>query len=92
MNQSTEPPRSTEPLKITEPPRIKLKPAPVWELIGRRNMSQNELARRAEISSGYLSQLISGRKCPSPEVRQRLQAALEVERFEDIFVMEYGDD
>ena len=86
MNQPTEPPR------LTEPPRIKLRPAPVWELIGRRNMSQNELARRAEISSGYLSQLISGRKCPSPEVRRKLQAALEVDCFEDIFVMEYGDD
>ena len=69
-----------------------LKPAPVWELIGRRNMSQNELARKAGISSGYLSQLISWRKSPSPDVRRRLQAALEVDCFEDIFVMEYGDD
>ena len=86
MNQPSEPPR------ITEPPRVRLKPAPVWELITRRNMSQNELARKAEISSGYLSQLISGRKYPSAEVRRKLQAALEVERFEEIFVMEYGDD
>ena len=73
-------------------PRVKLKPEPLWERINRRNMTQNELARRAEISSGYLSQLINGRKSPSAGVRQRLQAALEVERFEDLFVLEYADD
>ena len=73
-------------------PKARLRPEPVWELITRRNMSQNELARRSDISSGYLSQLISGRKSPSPEVRRRLQAALEVSCFEDLFVMEYGDE
>ena len=76
----------------TAPPRVKLRPGPVWELITQRNMSQNELASQAGISSGYLSQLISGRKSPSPEVRRRLQAALEISCFEDLFVMEYGDD
>ena len=76
----------------TEPPTIKLRTPKVWELIGRRNMSQNELARRARISSGYLSQLIAGRRCPSPAVRRRLQAALGVSEFEELFTMEYGDD
>ena len=76
----------------TAPPRVKLRPVPVWELITERNMSQNELARKVGISSGYLSQLISGRKCPSPEVRRKLQAALEVDSFKDLFLMEYGDD
>ncbi len=76
----------------TGPPTIKLKTAQVWELIGRRNMSQNELARRARISSGYLSQLLAGRKCPSPAVRRRLQAALRVSEFDDLFTMEYGND
>ena len=76
----------------TASPRVKLKPEPVWEQIARRNMSQNELARRSKISSGYLSQLISGRKSPSPEVRKRLQAVLGVSQFEEIFVLEYGDE
>ncbi len=75
----------------TAPPRIKLRPEQVWKLIGRRNMSQNDLARSAGISSGYLSQLIAGRKSPSPAVRRRLQTALEVSEFEDLFTMEYGD-
>ena len=73
-------------------PKARLRPEPVWELITRRNMSQNELARRSEISSGYLSQLISGRKNPSPDVRKRIQAALEVDQFDDLFDLEYGDD
>ncbi len=52
-------------------PRVKLKPEPVWEQNSRRSISQNDLARLAKISSGYLSQLICGRKSPSPEVRKR---------------------
>ena len=73
-------------------PRVRLKPEVVWERINRRNLSQNELARRAEISSGYLSQLINGRKSRSASVRRRLQAALECDRFEELFVLEYADD
>ena len=73
-------------------PKAKLRAEPVWELITRRNMSQNELARRSEISSGYLSQLISGRKNPSADVRKRIQAALEVDQFDELFDLEYGDE
>ena len=79
-------------MKPRTPPRVKIRSDQVWELINRRNMSQNELASLSGISSGYLSQLITGRKCPSPEVRRRLQAALEISCFEDLFVMEYGDE
>ena len=73
-------------------PRVKFKPEPVWEQISRRSISQNDLARLAKISSGYLSQLICGRKSPSPEVRKRLQVALEISRFEELFVLEYADE
>lgn len=75
-----------------ESPWVRLKPEPLWERSGRRNVSQNELAGLAQISSGYLSQLISGRKSPSPEVRRRLQAALDVHQFDELFVFEYDDD
>ena len=76
----------------TGSPRVRLKPVPLWEQISRRNISQNELADLAGISSGYLSQLISGRKSPSPEVRRRLQAALDITGFDELFVLEYEDD
>ena len=80
------------PTRCRGSPRVRLKPQPLWERIGRRNLSQNELASLAGISSGYLSQLISGRKSPSPEVRRRLQAALGVNQFDDLFVFEYDDE
>ncbi len=73
-------------------PTVRLKPEPVWEQITRRNLSQNELAELAGISSGYLSQLISGRKSPSPEVRRRLQKALDITGFDVLFVLEYEDE
>ena len=76
----------------TAPPRVKLRQERVWDLLNRRNMSQNELARLARISSGYLSQLISGKKSPSPAVRRRLQAALGVSEFDDLFLQEKPDD
>lgn len=76
----------------TGSPRVRLKPVPLWEQISRRNLSQNELASLAGISSGYLSQLISGRKSPSPDVRRRLQKALDITGFDELFVLEYEDD
>ena len=71
--------------------RVLLKAEAVWELLNRLNMSQGELARRARISPGYLSQLLSGQRCASPEVRERLMAVLGVRRFDDIFVIEKAE-
>ena len=65
--------------------RVKLKPEAVWM---RLNMSQNELARRVGVTSGYLSQLMSGTRCPSAEVRVRLMETLGVTDFDDLFILE----
>ena len=68
--------------------RVRLNPDRVWELLNRLNMTQNELARQASISSGYLSQLMTGTRRPSAELRRRLMKALGVTRFEDLFILE----
>ena len=68
--------------------RVKLNPRPVWEQINRRNVSQNELAARVGITSGYLSQLMTGTRSPSAQVRKRLQQVLGVDRFDDLFIVE----
>ena len=68
--------------------RVKLDPHKVWELLNRLNMTQNELARLVGTSSGYLSQLMSGTRCPSADMRRRLMEALGVTRFEDLFILE----
>ena len=68
--------------------RVRLNPDRVWELLNRLNMSQNELARLAGISSGYLSQLMTGTRCPSAELRRRLMEVLDVPHFDDLFILE----
>ena len=68
--------------------RAKLNPDRVWELLNRLNMSQNELARMAGISSGYLSQLMSGTRCPSAEVRRKLMDVMGIADFDDLFILE----
>ena len=71
--------------------RVRLKPEAVWELLNRLKITQNELARRIGRSSGYLSQLINGGRCPSAETRRRLMEALGVSDFDVLFVLERVD-
>ena len=71
--------------------RVKLNPHRVWELLNRLNMTQNELARLLGTSSGYLSQLMSGTRCPSADFRKKLMEALGVTDFDDLFILERAD-
>ena len=68
--------------------KVKLNQSAVLEAIARRNMSQNMLAIRAGISSGYISQIVCGTRNPSPRVRQKLQDVLSPLTFDDIFIIE----
>ena len=52
--------------------KVKLRAEAVWDRLNRLNMTQNELAVLLGISSGHLSRLINGRRCPSPSMRRRL--------------------
>ena len=68
--------------------RVKLNPHRVWEILDRRNMTQNELARTLDTSSSYLSQLMSGHRRPSPAFRKKLMDVLGVTDFDDLFILE----
>ena len=68
--------------------RVRLNQTAVLRAIARRNMSQNMLAIRASISSGYISQLMCGTRYPSPKVREKLQGVLNPLAFDDIFIIE----
>jgi transcriptional regulator with XRE-family HTH domain len=68
--------------------RVKLNQVAVLHAIARRNMSQNMLAIRTGISSGYISQIMCGTRNPSPAVRQKLQDILQPLTFDDIFIIE----
>ena len=48
----------------------------VWERMNAHGFSQNEVARRAGISSANLSQIMNGRNNPSPGVLKRLHGVL----------------
>ena len=52
--------------------KVKLHADAVWERLNRLYMTQNDLARLAGITSGYLSLLMGGKRCPSPDVQRRL--------------------
>lgn len=67
---------------------MRLNPDAVWDRLNRLNKTQNELASMVGITSGYLSQLMTGTRSPSVEVRKNLQEVLQVTSFEDLFIVE----
>jgi len=72
--------------------RVRMNQAAVLRAIARRNMSQNMLAIRAGISSGYISQIMCGTRYPSPKVREKLQSVLMPLTFDDIFIIEESNN
>ncbi len=71
--------------------RVLLKREALWERLDRLNISQNELARRLGITTGHLSRLVNGRRCPSPALRRLLMEVLECQEFDDLFYVVNGD-
>ncbi len=67
--------------------KVRVNQPAVLRAIARRNLSQNGLAIKAGISSGFISQIMRGSRYPSPMVREKLQNALKV-TFDDIFIIE----
>ena len=51
-------------------------PRALWERMDAHNLSQNETARLAGISSGHLSQIVNGQRNPSGEVLAKLHGVL----------------
>lgn len=73
-------------MAATGPRRVRLNANAVWERLNRRNLAQNEVARAVGITSGYLSQLLSGTRRPSPRVQARLMKELGIKDPEEIFL------
>ena len=72
--------------------RVRLNQTAVLRAIARRNMSQNMLAIRAGSSSGYISQIICGTRNPSPRMREKLLSVLAPLTFDDLFIIEEGEN
>ena len=72
--------------------RVVLNAVALWRLLDQRNISQNELARLVGTSSGYMSDLVSCKRSPSPQMRRRLQQVLRVADFDDLFIIRPVED
>jgi transcriptional regulator with XRE-family HTH domain len=72
--------------------RVRIHSEAIWAIIARRNISQNELATELGISSGYMSQLLCGKRSPSPQLRRRILTHLEPITFDELFIIENGID
>ena len=72
--------------------RVILRAEAAWDLLRHLNRSQNELADRCGLTSGYVSQLFTGERSPSPPVRRRIQRVLSVEDFDALFVVVRVDE
>lgn len=67
--------------------QVRLNAKTLWDFIARQNMSQNEFALKLGISSGYMSQLVCGTRCPSPRLRRRMLELSPSLTFKDLFVI-----
>ena len=67
--------------------KVAVKSDVVRHHLARRNINQNNLALKANVSQGYLSQLLKGSRFPGPNVRGRLMKALRIKEFEELFEM-----
>lgn len=75
--------------------KVVLRAADLQRLLAKMNKSQNWLAFRMQISSGYMSQLMSGQRRPSPRMREKFLSALQEFQecgFDDLFRIEKGSD
>ena len=65
--------------------KVRIKTANIRKILARKNMSQNWLAFRTRTTSGYMSQMISGKRNPSPKMREKILQVLKGCEFEDLF-------
>ena len=72
--------------------RVRIKIDAVYDILDRLHMSQSALARKAGLTTGYISQVMSGKRTPSPDVRRRIQEALGVDDFDELFELEVMHD
>ena len=71
--------------------KVALKSKEIKKILIRKNKSQNWLAHRLEVSTGYMSQLIDGSRNPSPKLRERIMNHLPEHKFDDLFAIKETD-
>ena len=67
---------------------VRLDEAVLWKRLALLNRSQSWLAQEIGISPGYLSMLVNTGRAPSGRIRERMQKALGVDDFNELFRLE----
>lgn len=65
--------------------KVRFKSEKIRKILAERNISQNRLAMHIGTTSGYLSQMVTGKRNPSPNMRERILKVLKGYQFNDIF-------
>ncbi len=71
--------------------KANLRSETIKRILLRKNKTQNWLAHRLEISTGYMSQLMEGTRNPSPKLREKIMNYLPDLGFDDLFEMKEMD-
>lgn len=71
--------------------KVYLRNKEIKKILIRKNKSQNWLAHRLEVSTGYMSQLMDGSRNPSPKLRERIMNHLPEHSFDDLFEIKETD-
>jgi transcriptional regulator with XRE-family HTH domain len=64
---------------------VKIKEKEFKEFLAKSNVSQAKLAESMDMSATYLNNIIAGRHTASPEFRESLMKALDIEDWDSIF-------
>lgn len=65
--------------------KVALRANVISEILARKNISQNCFAFRVGTTSGYMSQMMTGKRNPSPKMRKKILKVLKDCEFEDLF-------
>ena len=70
--------------------KVKLKSDVIVQIIAKKNISQNGVAKYIGTSNGYFSQMMPGKRNPSPKMRVKILKYLSDYKFDDIFKLWKG--
>jgi len=65
--------------------KVRLRCSDIEMFLLKSNLSQNDLAYRLRISSGFMSQLMKGDRCPSPALRRKIVKAIKGYTWDQLF-------
>ena len=70
--------------------KVVVNPDVIWARLKEKHLTHHEFAHQIGRSAGFLSQLVNGKRSPSPETTRRMQEALDTD-YHDLFRFEEKD-